>query len=344
MLGDVLISSILLEPLKVKFPEAQIDYLIDSPALQIMQGNPYVHNYIVPDAAFKNSTISVLKLAYKLKSHKYDVIIDVYGKLRSNIITAFSNAPTQIAWKKSFFSKNATHIVKRINEPQHGFSLAIENRLRLLQPLGINDFDDFENVNPKIYLEEHEVTTARKLLVQGGIILTKPVFMISILGSSHKKSYPLAYMAVLLNKLITWNPNHQLLFNYQPNQKEEALKLYNRLDKKTQQNIFFDIYAQNLRSFLAITSLCQAVIGNEGGAINMGKALNIKSFVIFAPNLKKRNWFGVNELEHTAVHLADFIPFKEVEYEMASKNFQEYYRKFTPDMILPTLKKFQSEF
>ncbi|MDP5077192.1 MAG: lipopolysaccharide heptosyltransferase family protein [Nonlabens sp.] len=344
MLGDVLVSSILLEPLKKHFPKAQIDYLIDSPALQVMQGNPFVDNYIIPKTTFKKSTLAVLKLAYKLKSHEYDVIIDVYGKLRSNIITAFSSAPIKISWKKSILSTKTSYIVERISEPQHGQSLAIENRLRLLEPLGIKAIDEIENISPRIYLEETEISEARELLVDGGIKMDRPVLMISILGSSSRKSYPLDYMATLLEALVDWNPNYQLLFNYLPGQKEEAFTLYNLLSTKTQENIFFDIYAQNLRSFLAITSLCQAVIGNEGGAINMGKALNIKSFVIFAPYLKKRNWFGINELGHTAVHLADFIPFNEQDYDAANENFKEYYRKFTPEMILPTLKKFQSEF
>ena len=58
-----------------------------------------------------------------------------------------------------------------------------------------------------------------------------------------------------------------------------------------QKQIYFDVFGETLRDFLAITYHCDALIGNEGGAINMAKALNVPTFTIFSPWIKKEASF-----------------------------------------------------
>ena len=338
MLGDVLTTSVLLEQLNKSFPEATLDFLIDKPALQVMQGNPFVDNYIIPEPRFKSSTISVLKLALRLRKANYDVVIDVYGKLRSQLITVISRANTRIGWKKTFSSFILTHSFDRVTASKNGLSLAIENRLLLLQPLNVA----ITTAIPKIYLTEEEKTAARSVLINQGISMDRPLFMISLLGSSESKTYPLSYMAQLIEAIVEMKPTSQILFNYLPSQAPEADVVFNSLDKVYRSNVFVDIYANSLRKFLAITSFCDATIGNEGGAINMSKALEIPSFVIFSPYLKKKNWFGSKEVKHVAVHLADYIEYSESDYIDSKNNYLPYYNKFTPDLIAPALKTFLS--
>ena len=46
--------------------------------------------------------------------------------------------------------------------------------------------------------------------------------------------------------------------------KEKAEELFFCVKQKLKK-IFFNFYEENLRNFLAVTSLCKALIGNEGG-------------------------------------------------------------------------------
>src|SRR5690606_28179817 len=126
----------------------------------------------------------------------------------------------------------------------------IENRLRLLKPLELNDVSDFK---PKLFLSDIEIATAKKTISDAGINRHKPLFMIGILGSEWYKTYPLESMAELLDYTVS-ETNASLLFNYIPYQKEDALKLYNLLSETTQKHVSFDVYADSLRSFLAILS------------------------------------------------------------------------------------------
>jgi heptosyltransferase-2 len=268
------------------------------------------------------------------------VVIDVYAKISSAMITKFSGAKMRIGYQKNYTSFLYTHTFQRLKKPEHDASLALENRLKLLKPLGI----DFDFITPKIYLTPEEVSTARNSLDKSGLNLELPLVMVSILGSNPKKTYPGSFMAELLDFCVEKKQGIQFLFNYIPNQKTEVKAIYKQLNPVTQNQVFFDIFGKSLREYMALTARCTAVFGNEGGANNIAKALEIPTFSIFSPNLTKVNWFGKSEeKKHTAVHLADYMDFNKNDKKAAVENPELYYAKFKPELIKPELERFLSE-
>jgi heptosyltransferase-2 len=92
---------------------------------------------------------------------------------------------------------------------------------------------------------------------------------------------------------------------------------------------------------MAVTSFCDAIIGNEGGAINMAKALDVPSFAVFSPFIPKGNWFGDKEKsKHSAVHLKDYLNIPEKEARELKKRPQVYYERFKPEFIMQELNRF----
>ena len=92
-------------------------------------------------------------------------------------------------------------------------------------------------------------------------------------------------------------------------QELKAKTVYNFCRKETQQYIHFEVFGKSLREFLAITYHCNALIGNEGGAINMAKALNIPTFTIFSPWIIKEAWnMFEDDKTHVSIHLKDVKP------------------------------------
>ena len=104
--------------------------------------------------------------------------------------------------------------------------------------------------------------------------------MVSLLGSDPSKTYPLSQMAKMVNHLGR-NYDVNILFNYFPKQKEQALEVYNQLSDEVKTKVYFDLLGDDLRGFIALTNECDIIIGNDGGAINMSKAVGKKSFIIF---------------------------------------------------------------
>jgi len=337
MIGDVLTSSILFERLRSEFPEAQLDYLINSNTKPVVENNPYIDNFILLTKEIEQSKLKLLKLARSINKVQYNVVIDVYGKISSLLVTLFSKADLKIGYFKTYSSLIYNHAMRRKTHNSYKSSLAIENRLLLLEPLGI----DFKPIEPKIYLTQEDIENAKKYLESQHIDLNQPLIMISVLGSSNEKTYPFEYMAELLDYIVEKIQNVQLLFNYIPKQVNEARAIYNACKQITKQHIYLEVFGNSLNEFLAITYHCDALIGNEGGANNMAKALNKSTFTIFSPYLNKENWFGeVEKHRHVAIHLSDFIAYDESDKKEAKANPTAYYSQLKPSYMIPQLSSF----
>ena len=165
--------------------------------------------------------------------------------------------------------------------------------------------------------------------------------MIGILGSEWYKTYPLEKMAELLDYTVE-KTNASLLFNYIPNQKEDALKLYNLCNKKTQQAIFFDIYGKSLREFLGLLSQCNALIGNEGGSVNMAKALFVPTFSLFSPSVDKETWQIFEDEKNISIHLKDLKP--EIYAEHDEKFIKEHTFKYFEEYPIELIKEKLDDF
>lgn len=339
MIGDVLTSSILFEALRKKYPGAQLDYLIHPHTTPVVDNNPNIDNLVLFDPLNQKSFFDLLNFSGEIKKQEYDVVIDVYAKINTALITAFSGAEKKISNFKWYTSKAYTHTFELKKELQTNAGFAIENRMLLLQ--GISE--DFPvELKPKIYLTRAEIAAARSKLVEAGISLEEPLVMVGILGSSIKKTYPPQYMAAVLDQIIA-HSKPLLLFNYIPKQQEQAKEIFKLCKPETRKKIFFDFYGKSLREFMAITSLCNALIGNEGGAVNMAKALDIPTFSIFSPQIKKENWSIYEDGEdHVSVHLADYNPqiIEGVSKKTLSKNSEQFYALLKPNLIFAKLESF----
>lgn len=340
MIGDVLTSSILFEAIKLKHPEAETHYIINSHTYPVVEHNPFIDTFQFVTPEVEASQKQLFAFSKQLKEEQFDIVIDVYSKTSSNIMSWFTNAKTRISKYKYYTAFLYTHTFKDKKNPETNAGLAIENRLQLLKPLNI---EAPKTIRPKIHLTELEKNKASTLLKSASINLNKPLYMISVIGSSAAKTYPARYMAKLINKLVSEKKEAQILFNYIPKQESEAKFIYDLCEPSAQKQIYFDLFGKSLRDFLAITYHCNALIGNEGGAINMAKALNVPTFTIFSPWIKKEAWgLFEDKKQNVSVHLKDFKP--ELYYGKTARtlkrNWKHLYEQFSPNYFSEKLEKF----
>ncbi|WP_353778311.1 glycosyltransferase family 9 protein [Winogradskyella sp. 3972H.M.0a.05] len=343
MIGDVLTSSILFEAIKSKYNNAELHYVINSHTYPVVENNPFIDQFLFVSPDIEKSKSKFYSFLKHIKKEKYDVVIDVYSKTSSNLMTFFSKAKKRISKHKSYTAFLYTNTFREAKQPKTNAGLAVENRLQLLEPLGLSN-DTI--IKPKIYLTDSEKNNAKAFLTTNGINLSKPLYMISVLGSGASKTYPFEYMASVLKTTVDTKPDSQILFNYIPKQAEDARAIYELCDKHVQDHIFFDVFGKNLRDFLAITSHCDALIGNEGGAVNMAKALNIPTFTIFSPWIIKEAWNMFDDgSNHISVHLNDFKPehYNSVSHlKELKKNSEALYKEFNPELFEDKLSAFLS--
>ncbi|MCM4159356.1 glycosyltransferase family 9 protein [Antarcticibacterium flavum] len=338
MIGDVLTSSILFEVLRKEFPEARLEYLIYKHTFPVVENNPFIDE-LIPSEKEDLKPHKFPAFLQRIRKRKYNIIIDVYSKIGTALLCAYSGANTTISYEKWYTKNFYFRVVKRAETPLTPAGLAIENRLRLLTPL-IEKGP--AQIKPKIYLTTTETTAAKNRLEQAGISGKEMLLMVSVLGSSEAKTYPLPYLATLLDETVEETGAH-LLFNYIPKQLPEAQQVFELCNTETKEHIHLEIFGRSLREFMSLTSHCDAIIGNEGGAINMAKALEVPAFAIFSPSINKEDWaLFENKATNTSVHLKDFRPglFEKGSTKKLKKDSEKLYDLFKPEMIWPELKEF----
>ncbi|MNF26866.1 Lipopolysaccharide core heptosyltransferase RfaQ [compost metagenome] len=339
MIGDVLISSIICNNLRIAYPDAQIDYLVYESTTPVLEGNPNIDNIILFQEKHRKSKKELLKLALQIRATEYDLLIDAYSKLESWLIVFLSGAKRKISYKKKGRTFLYTYNIPFEESPKTNLGLAIERRLSLLEPLHLaTPIDPL----PKLFVTDKENQEAIALFDQHQVRKDRKTVMISLLGSEKLKTYPLEYMADVVNTIAD-NQDVNILFNYFPKQIDDAKIVFDACKPSTQEKIYFDLLGGDLRGFIALVNQCDLIIGNDGGAINMAKALKKPSFIIFSPWIEKKIWATFEDgIQHMSVHLKDFKPelfLSKTEKEL-KKNALSLYLEFKPGLFKNKMETF----
>mgnify|MGYP002149124051 FL=1 len=110
-IGDVVLTTALLESLHAKYPTAQIDIVVRKGNEALFYNHPFIHDVIIWNKQQRKYAhwIQVLK---QLRAQQYDVLINVQRYAATGLWTAFSKAKIKIGFDKNPFSFLYTQKVK----------------------------------------------------------------------------------------------------------------------------------------------------------------------------------------------------------------------------------------
>lgn len=325
MIGDVLASTLICNTLRTVYTNSTIDYLIYPFTAAVVENNPNINSIVFFKEEYRSDRKAFLKFLMTIRKEKYDIVIDAYSKIESGLISLLSGAGKRVGVRKWYTRLLYTKTVitdKKIE------GSALHHRMQLVEAI-TNQTHPISF--PEIFFKENEIINAKKI-IESKLDVSIPIIMISVLGTDATKSLPAIEMAKVLDKIANTG-NTQLLFNYLPKQEAEAKKIYDLCAQATQQKIVFNFYSKSLREFITILTQCQALIGNEGGAVNMAKAVGVPTFTIFSPWINKNSWNMLTENEnHVAVHLQDYFP--EIYGDIHPKEFKKQALELYPKLKL----------
>ncbi len=157
-LGDVILSTPVIEKLRYFFPESQIDFLLRQGNEGLLHNHPHLLNLWIWN---KNDgkLRTLLKLVPKIKSQKYDYVINLQRFFSTGLLTILSCGKCTIGFTKNpmsiFFSKRYPHLLNiqgsSIHEVDRNLSLIkdITNNESRFLPKLYPSLEDFENTNYK---------------------------------------------------------------------------------------------------------------------------------------------------------------------------------------------------
>jgi heptosyltransferase I len=105
-IGDVIHAIPVLNKLRRRYPNAQIDWLVTPPIAELLQHNPAISNVIEFSRDDWSAPwtltpfVSSARLIATLRAAEYDLVIDLQGQMRSAVFAFASGAPVRIGFDK----------------------------------------------------------------------------------------------------------------------------------------------------------------------------------------------------------------------------------------------------
>ncbi len=266
-IGDIVLSTIVLDNLKHHFPFAKIDYLTEYFAKPALKNNPLVNEILT----MHKSDLS-LKVAWQLRKRKYDLIIDLWSNPRSAQITFFSGAKLRVGYAY----RGRKYAYNILGTSSKGEVHSAEHNLELLKPLGV----DIISKNIHYYLGDIEKLFANEYFSENNL-LNKTVFGIIPAGGWDSKRCD-KHKWVEICKASIENFNCKILVLWGPGDEGDA--------EFIKQNLGNDCLLAPKSSLTQMSALilnCNLIIANDSGPMHIAAALKVPTLGIFGPTNPK---------------------------------------------------------
>ena len=117
-IGDVILATGILEKLHQKFPQSQLDFMIRKGNESLLEGHIFIDNLLIWDKQ-SHKYANLWQLLQKIRTTKYDLVVNLQRFAAMGFLTAFSGAKKTIGFDKNpfsfLFSKKIKHIISETN-------------------------------------------------------------------------------------------------------------------------------------------------------------------------------------------------------------------------------------
>jgi heptosyltransferase-2 len=152
-IGDVVLSTALLESLHEKYPLAQIDVVVRKGNEALFNQHPFVHNVIIWNKKQDKYT-NWFKVLKRIRAQQYDILINVQRYAATGLWTALSKAKLTIGFAKNpfsfMFSRKVKHEVMQTGlheiKKNHALLETLNEGIHLATPKLYPASLDFENI------------------------------------------------------------------------------------------------------------------------------------------------------------------------------------------------------
>lgn len=284
--GDVIRTLPALAVLRESFPSARIAWVVEEGANELLSDQPELDEVIVfpravlEKALFAGRWVTLAREAWRfvrrLRSDRFDLILDFHGILKSGFMSRLSGAPVRVGFERGFCREgNQLFNNKRVSLPWTRIS-RFERNLRLLAGVGLNPHDaPFRlHVSPK---ERHD---ARAFFENHGLIGSYPVVALHP-GTSEKTRYkrwfPEGYARVgdhLVREMdasiiVTWGPGERMIAE--------------RVQSLMRSPCVLSCPTRSLKALAAIYQHCHLYIGGDTGPMHLASLVGIPVVGIYGP-------------------------------------------------------------
>jgi len=281
-IGDIVLTSALIRCLKIKYPNAKIDFVIKKQFRQLVEFNPNISKIYTIDTSKGFSDLQDLRKVLSLE--KYDVFIDIHKNIRSLFIKTTIGSKKTLTFKKYVFRrtiltsfkidsyKKVTPIYQRFVEAAKKINVEFDGKTTELF------------ISKKIEDKIKEQLKTRQLLDEKPYVLLCP-------GASFKNKQWLPERFVqLANKLIE-NDNVNIVLSGGKLEEDNCRYIVQETNGLSHD---FSVKLSILESAV-LAKYAKVVVANDTGMLHIAEALNVPVVGIYGPTARQFGYFPILE-------------------------------------------------
>ncbi|MFO7525562.1 MAG: glycosyltransferase family 9 protein [Ignavibacteriaceae bacterium] len=274
-IGDIVLSTIVLENIKEHFPTAAIHYLTEDFAKLSVANNPFVAKILT----YKKNDF-ILSVIHKVRKEKYDLIFDFWSNPKSAQITFLSGARHRVG----FGYRGRKYAYNIVADSGRGEVHSAEHNLELLKVISI----PIKSKNIQFYLNEDDKSKATKYFNE---TFSADDFVVGIIPSGGWASKRCdAEKLIEFCERIYSKYRNKFLILWGPGDENDATQIYYTL-----KNISVLAPQTTVAEMAGLIAKCNFIIANDSGPMHIAAALKVPTLGIFGPtNPKKHGPYSSN--------------------------------------------------
>ncbi len=282
--GDLLLTTPVFSALKKAYPKAQIDAYIYSETFPILEGNPYVDDYILYQKRkwpnFFKKIAYEIGILFKIRRGCYDLVINLTEGDRGAIAALVSKAKIRIGIDPEGSGMLAkkwcfTHLSKRCHQIRH----TVERQLDVLRTLDI--FPSYDERNLFFHISDATISKMDAMLKEKKI---KDFILIHPVSRWLFKCLPVATIKEIVAFIN--NCGFVVILSGSNDAKETLMnqQIADGFDENSVVNLTGEL---NLKELGALISLSKLLICVDSLPLHLASALQAKVLAIFGPTSEK---------------------------------------------------------
>jgi len=263
-IGDVIVTTPVVDVLRQKFPKARIEFLVEAGMAPVLSHYPGLDEVLVFDKS------RFWFWWREIRKRRYDWVLDFMNNPRTAQLTFVSGAPVRAGFVVPFWARVYTHRVPRPHRPIY----AVQNKFEILRRLGV---PAPEGVLPRLTLTESDFDGARAWWTASGLD-TVPQRLAVMPKHRHAiRQWPFEKFREALGLLLQKGSRKAVLVG-SPEERSFLLDLARHFPGQA-----VVVPPGGLRQGAAILSRCDAALTNDSGLMHLAVAVGVPTVTVYGP-------------------------------------------------------------
>lgn len=263
-IGDVIVTTPVIDVLRRHFPEAQIDFLVEPGMAPVLDRYPGLTQRLV----FEKSKFWFW--VREIRRRRYDWVLDFMNNPRTAQLTWISGAPVRAGFVVPFWSLAYTHRVPR----PIGDLYAVQNKFLILRRLGV-PVPDF--ALPRLALDPSETQPLDDWWRECGIDRAAQPIAVMPKHRHEIRQWP-AYRFIELLRLVLAVPGRQAVLVGGPDEKGYLEGVAKEFPGKA-----WVLPPTSLHRAAAALARCRVAITNDSGLMHLAVAVGTPTVTVYGP-------------------------------------------------------------